>query len=206
MKRLIFVMTIVLIVFFGLVSVLSGAVDVNSQDSDAQIEKPASVKPAVPQKTAAVELPSDANEIIDFNEPNAAPGPNDVNEIIRKQFGPLENIWKKLDSSGQAELDAWMEQTVERRANIVKVVNDQMMAELDFVRQLAVQEKASKTTIAIDRLLQSRKLRVESVLKQLEESKVRRSRIEELREKRQKEQEERRRDAEERRRERQRNY
>ena len=203
MKRLIFVIAILLMGFFGLVSVLSGAEDVNDGRA-AGVENPASEGTPAPQKASRVNVPADVKAIVGPNEPNAVLGPNDVNEVIRKQFGPLENIWRRLDSSGQKELNAWMEQSIEKRTNIVKVVNEQIISELEFVRQLAVQEKASKTVIAVDRLLQSRKLRVESVLKQLDDAIARKARIDELREKRQKEQEERRKEAEEKRRERER--
>lgn len=201
MKRLIFVIAILLIGFFGFVSVLSGAEDVNDGRA-AGVENPASEGAPAQQKASRVNVPADVKAVVGPNEPNAVPGPNDVNEIIRKQFGPLENIWRRLDASGQKELNAWMEQSIEKRTNIVKVVNEQIISELEFVRQLAVQEKASKTVIAVDRLLQSRKLRVESVLKQLDEASARKARIDELREKREKEQEERRKEAEDRRRER----
>jgi hypothetical protein len=197
------VAAILLIGFFGFVSVLYGAEDANDVRA-AGVENPAGEETPAQQKASRANVPADVEAVVGPNEPNAVPGPNDVNEIIRKQFGPLESIWRRLDVSGQKELNVWMEQSIEKRTNIVKVVNEQIIAELGFVRQLAVQEKASKTVIAVDRLLNSRKLRVESVLKQLDEASARKTRIEELREKREREQEERRRDAEERRRERER--
>ena len=71
-----------------------------------------------------------------------------------------------------------MRSTVENRLNLAKAVQRQVVSELDFIRELAVEEGAVKTTEAIDRLLTSREKRFEKVINTMEEEKKRARRIE----------------------------
>ena len=58
---------------------------------------------------------------------------------------------------------------VEDRISLEKAVQEQGKAELNFLRELAVEEGAVKTTEVIDRLLASRDKQLEQIVRKMEE-------------------------------------
>jgi len=58
---------------------------------------------------------------------------------------------------------------VEDRISLEKAVQEQGKAELNFLRELAVEEGAVKTTEVIDRLLASRDKQLEQIVRKIEE-------------------------------------
>jgi hypothetical protein len=59
--------------------------------------------------------------------------------------------------------------TVEDRVSLEKIVQEQGKAELNFLRELAVEEGALKTIEAVDRLLANKDKRLEQIVEKMEE-------------------------------------
>ena len=107
----------------------------------------------------------DVNAVVDTNDPNA------VKASYRK-FRGLEAALENLNERADKETREWRNKTEDKIA-LAKAVQEQIVRELTFIRELAVEEKAAKTTAAIDGLLMMRKERFNATLKNIEELKKR---------------------------------
>lgn len=96
--------------------------------------------------------------------------PNEIKARI-KAFEGLEKALEEVESKSKSEQRAWLQRRTENKANLAKEVQRQIEAELTFIRKLAVEEGAEKTTAAIDGLLLSRDQRSEKLIKELQEEK-----------------------------------
>lgn len=168
MKRLIILMSILLLMFCGLGAAFAVTEQKNSEpavkeEEPSQVEKPAQ------------EVTTDANSIADAN------AVTDVNavEAEARVFEELEEPLEDINKGGKKEMRAWMRGTTEDRISLAKAVQKQITAELDFLRELAVEEGAVKTTEAIDRLSASRQERFKEIIAKMEERKARLSEREE---------------------------
>jgi len=63
----------------------------------------------------------------------------------------------------------WLQTRVDNRIKLVKAVEMQVKIEISFIRKVAVEEKAKKTTKAIDDLLPDRQERLKTLVKTMEE-------------------------------------
>ena len=120
---------------------------------------------------------ADANSVTETNEPNAA-------QPAYKMYEGLEEALKELNQRGQAEISEWEKGDVGNKIKLAKDVQKQVTAELDFIRELAVEEGAAKTTAAIDGLLAHREKRSEEINEKLEEARRRQRAREERRDSR----------------------
>jgi hypothetical protein len=76
-----------------------------------------------------------------------------------------------LDRETQVEVDLWLNANYEDKEDLAKATHERIRAEITVVRVLAVEEKAKKTTAAIDGLLLARQIRFETLLKKMEADK-----------------------------------
>ena len=111
-------------------------------------------------------VPVNENSVGDVN---TATDPNAV-KVRVKMFPGLEKALTSIDKQGQNEIRLWMYSRVDNRIGQVRGVQKQVKAELDFVRKLAAEERAVKTTAAIDGVLFVRKERYDRLLKDLLEA------------------------------------
>ena len=135
---------------------------------------------------------ADVNAVADVNvaaEPNAAKA-----EWIEE----LEKALERVKREGEKEIRAWLRGEIENKPRLAEAVQEQVAAELNFIREFAVEEGAVKTTEAVDRLLAGRNERFEEITKRMEEER-RRERLREREERRGRDREQRRRDREDRR-------
>ncbi len=124
-------------------------------------EKPA--KKPVDKKT------TDANSIVDVN---ATTDPNAVRAGI-EEFEGLEEALNKVAREGKKEMREWTQGTAEDKLDLVQAVQEQVTAEFNFLRELAVEEGAVKTTAAIDGLLAERQERFGKIIKKMERDRER---------------------------------
>lgn len=96
--------------------------------------------------------------------------PNKVKARI-KTFEGMEKELKAIDRTGIREMRGWTTKQSSSSPMLAKAVYQQVKAELDFVRKLAIEENAAKTTVTIDGLIVSRYERYEKLAKTMLEEK-----------------------------------
>ena len=101
-------------------------------------------------------------------EPDPIADPNEVKARV-KAFEGLEKALTQVDRRSRYEEREWLQTRVDNRINLVKAVEMQVKAEISFMREVAAEEEAKKTTKAIDDLLLDRQERVKTLVKTMEE-------------------------------------
>jgi len=97
--------------------------------------------------------------------------PNEIRARI-KTFKDLEKALEEVAGKSKIEMHHWEQKKYDNRTNLAKAVQKQVEDEIGFIRKIAVEEKAKKTTEAIDSLLSSRKKRSGMVNKELLEQQI----------------------------------
>ena len=115
-----------------------------------------------PAKKAERKPIKDANSIADANSVT------DPNKPAYMMFEGLEEALKRVDQESRKETREWTRGTTEDKTNLVKAVQKQVMAEFNFLRELAVEEGAEKTAAAIDGLIADREKRFEEITQKME--------------------------------------
>ena len=92
--------------------------------------------------------------------------PNEIKARI-KTFEGLEKALEEITSKSRLEKGAWLQSKIDNRTSLSRAIEDQVKGELTFVRKIAVEEKAEKTTKAIDGVLSSRQQQYEKVHREL---------------------------------------
>ncbi len=93
--------------------------------------------------------------------------PNAIREKI-KGFEGLEKALDDVTKTGRDEMREWMRGPVEERKMLAEAAHKQVLTELGLIRQLAVEEGASKTAAAIEAVLLERQQRFGEVLRRAE--------------------------------------
>ena len=99
---------------------------------------------------------ADANSVTDPNKP------------AYMMFEGLEAALKRVNQGSRRETREWIRGTAEDKTSLVKAVQKQVMAEFNFLRELAVEEGAEKTAAAIDGLIADREKRFEEITQKME--------------------------------------
>lgn len=157
MKRLVILITILLVVSLTFTNSVAAARDEQSDRSEKS--RPHKGSPKQIQKTTP-----------DANSPAK---PNAVKTAAEEIPEELAEAMRRIESEGRAETRERMRGEPEDRINLAKTVQKQIITELNFLRQFAVEEGAVKTTKAIDLLLANRQQRFERILERMEEQKQR---------------------------------
>jgi hypothetical protein len=89
----------------------------------------------------------------------------------------LEAPLKVIDANSQSEQRAWIGRRSDNRTMLLRAVQKQFEDEMAFVRKVAVEEKAVKTTKAVDDLVAARKKRYEEIGTELRDQ-IRQNRVE----------------------------
>lgn len=178
MKCLIILMSILLLVFCSFGSAFAGTEQKSSEpaakeEGPTQVEKPAQKGDTDANEVADANAVTDANEVADAN----------AVEAEARVFEELEKPLEDINEKSKKEIRAWMRRAAEDKISLAKAVQKQVTAELNFLRELAVEEGAVKTTEAIDRLLASRQERFEEIIEKMEKRKARLTEREERRRK-----------------------
>ncbi len=106
----------------------------------------------------------------------SAAGRNAETAATRPKIRPIKGLaqefvqtWEKVNLDAEDELDEWLQTKPEAKAGLAKAVYDQAETELVFARKLALQEKAKKTTAAIEGVMLDRRRRLTELTKAIEE-------------------------------------
>jgi len=94
--------------------------------------------------------------------------PNEIRARI-KAFEGLEKALTQVDRRSRYEVREWLQTRVDNRIKLATAVEMQVKIEISFIRKVAIEEKAKKTTKAIDDLLLSRQERLKTLVKTMEE-------------------------------------
>ena len=94
----------------------------------------------------------------------------DPNAIIAriKTFEGLDKALSQVDGRAQYEVREWLEKKTDNRVDLAKALDRQVKAEIRFIRDVAVEEKANKTTGAIDALLLGRQEQLKRLVADME--------------------------------------
>ena len=141
---------------------------------------PPQLRERKPEKKPVSKKTTDANAIADAN---AAPDANAIRARI-EEFEGLGTALRQVTKEGRSEISEWTRSRGSDKIDLVQAVQEQVRAELNFLRELAVEEKAVKTTAAIDGLLLDRQERFKEVIAKLEEEQKKQRRRSELEERR----------------------
>jgi hypothetical protein len=76
---------------------------------------------------------------------------------------------EQLDPQTEQEIRLWTQASPEQKNDLAKSVNDQLLAEIGSIRTIAVEEKAKKTTAALDGIMLAHQERFTATLKKMEE-------------------------------------
>ncbi|MEK7995758.1 MAG: ankyrin repeat domain-containing protein, partial [Planctomycetota bacterium] len=92
--------------------------------------------------------------------------PNEIRARV-KTFPDLEKAVKETADKGATEMRQWEQKKYDNRTLVVRAVQKQFEEEMALARKIAGEEKAKKTTEAIDGVLSRRKQRSDAVYKEL---------------------------------------
>jgi len=101
---------------------------------------------------------------------------NDTDAImdrIRTLEG-LESELQNIEQQSENEINEWINGLEELTPDIVKAVYELIGAEYEFVRKQAEEEKADKTTTAIDGMILYRSVRFDKIVEKMQEEQIRR--------------------------------
>jgi hypothetical protein len=115
----------------------------------------------------------DTTEVVvyDTNDPKV------INDRI-KAFAGLEEELANIEQQSDMEITEWINGLEEITTDIVKTVYEQIGEEYEFVKKQADEEKADKTTTAIDGLILYRSVRFEKIVEKMQEEEMRREAVE----------------------------
>jgi len=95
-------------------------------------------------------------------------GQTDVPKGEAKTLPDVGAGWKALSQQAQKETHAWtLKGASGNKGKLAEAVQTQVIAELNFIRKAAVEEGATKTVEAIDRVLETRKERFDNIREKL---------------------------------------
>ncbi len=86
-----------------------------------------------------------------------------------KEFQGLAEALKPIEEKSQTEQHAWIQRRSDNRIALLSDEEQQFTDEMAFVKPIATEEKAAKTSKAIDDLLAKRKKRTDQINEQLRE-------------------------------------
>jgi hypothetical protein len=150
-KRLMVAALIISVVLFGLETTFSKA-----ETKNGKVAAKATLENAKTAKDANVG--ADANKMADVNQ---AGEPNET-DALEKEF-------REASKTADMEYQEVMRQSTENRVKMMTAVQKQTMAELEFIRNLALQEGATKTAKAVDLVMEKRKARYDEMIQNVKE-------------------------------------
>jgi hypothetical protein len=182
-KALVISMLILLTAFFSLIPAFGQPPANNSpQPQLKEQKKEEPVKEPEHKKTADANAAADANIVVDTN---AVADPNAVKARIG-EFKGLGEALEQVNTESKDEVYKWTLSKPDDKLELALAVQKQITAELNFLRKLAIEEKAAKTTAAIDGILLNRQERSKGVIEKLEKESERLRRLSEREEKKSK--------------------
>jgi hypothetical protein len=156
MKRFIISSSVLLFVFLSVMTVLA----VSPSQLVPGPNQPTISEEREPNKPPAVSEPN--------TEANILADPNKIEAEI-KAFEGLKKELDEFDKRGVDETHQWLQKETGNKMVLARDNHGNIMAELMFIRKLAVEEGAKKTTAAIEGLLLNRQQRFDKLVEKLKE-------------------------------------
>jgi len=169
---------VAMVVLFSNAGILFAAADSNSA---AQTKSITPVKAEKPKVTVKKNVKSDANAPA---EPNKIGPKVDPNVIKAKWQKELDASIERLEQSTLDETKEWTQRSAENRIGRLKSLDKQVTEQFDLIRKIAAEEDALRTVETINRILESRKDRLEKLIESIKEDVKKEERRKELQEKR----------------------
>ena len=123
---------------------------------------------AGPQQQARMQTGAATQSATQVDMASVLADPNEIKARI-STFEGLEKELAQVDRRSRLEIGEWLQTRVDNRLKLAKSVELQIRAEISCVRTVAVEEKAKKTTAAIDELLTNRQSRFRTLVKTMED-------------------------------------
>jgi hypothetical protein len=151
------------VVFMGLVTIFAAAKDSNST-TEPVVEQELKIQQQeqTPEVKKGVNSTTDANAMVD---PNAKKTGLEAYEGLNEEF-------KTVTKQDRKEIHEWVLVKTNNRIDAVKAAHEQVIAELNFLRKIADEEKAAKTVAVIDALLVDRQKRFDEIAAKVKEEKL----------------------------------
>jgi len=127
--------------------------------------------PTLPLSPSGIRIQPDTSAVAK-SDPNALANIlADPNAIVAriKAFEGLDKALAQVDGRSRYEVREWLEKRADNRVDLTKAVDRQARTEIRFIRDVAVEEKAKKTTDAIDSLLSRRQEQLKTLVEDMEE-------------------------------------
>lgn len=159
MNRVTILTLTLLIAVFG----LSQGFAVNEDSKSDEQAGPANESSAA--ETQPAETAEDVNETAG-SEPNKTA--EDVNAADAEELEAFNDAFKSLEAEARRQMNAWRRGSAENNIRLVQTVHEQVLAELQFLRDIAAGEGASQTTRAIDFVIAKRRQRFDSIVERLQ--------------------------------------
>ena len=158
MKRLLMLLSVLLLVFFVVVDVVAVA---RTRGYRTPSRQRGSGYGAVRRPMRRI----DPNSLISL--PEFLSDSNAIKAQV-KAFEGLDKALEKVDTQSRDETRQWMRGPVEEGMKLAQAVQEQVVEELTLVRELAVKDGAKKTVAAIDALMLERHQRYGMMLTRME--------------------------------------
>jgi len=148
--------------------VLTGSLCILAVFAETTAE-PSRILPVLKQATDIAGI--DPNTIITAKpetEVDILADPNKIESAI-KEFEGLDKELAEVKRKSGDEIRQWFDKEPDNKTNLAKAAHENVTEEIMFIRKLAVEEGAKKTTAAIDGLLLSRQERYDRLIIRLQE-------------------------------------
>ncbi len=151
MKRLAVAVLIISVALFGLETTFSKAETKNDKAAAKAASESAKTAKDANAGAGSTKV-ADVNQV---GEPNEA-------DVVEKEF-------QQASKAADMEYQEVMRQSTENRVKMMTAVQKQTMAELEFIRDLAIQEGATKTAKAVELAIEKRKARYDEMIQNVKE-------------------------------------
>lgn len=170
MKRFVISVSVLLFTFFGLMTIFA-QVPVNPSRLMPEPNQPAVSADIEPNTTKTTTEEKSKTETDILADPNRI-------EAAIQAFDGLQKELDEINRKGGDETRQWLQQEPGNKLPLAKDVHERVMAELMFIRKLAVEESAKKTTAAVDGLLLKRQQQFDELNEKFKEERIRQLRQE----------------------------
>jgi hypothetical protein len=121
----------------------------------------------VPTQTPALETPAGGPKPETLEIPTEQPKEANVPDIDINDFNSFQRELNRMNIETRSEEIQWLG-PVERKAELVRAIDELVVAELRFIRKLAESENAKETVKAVDLVLKQRRDRLNKLVTKLE--------------------------------------
>ena len=124
--------------------------------------------PGMPgQATETNSESKEKSKAFDPNDPNAT-DPNVADPNAKPEW--LATGLEKLNTNDENKMREWERKPLEGKKNLVEAVQEQVEKEMNFIKEIAIEENAEKTIQAIEAVLEIRKQQLDNIIEKIEDA------------------------------------